>query len=121
MLINMRQIDIEVLRTRQVKISIHLKDKGSFIIRQAETRPRIPEVGRFVVRNIEALRHTLGGDYDELPPGINPVRQFILDRGYTDAEVAREVELTLRQASGTPEAKRILTTHVSELLVPMAA
>ena len=95
----MSRILIEIPRSQANQIDIRFKDQGPLIIRRIGERvARIPEIRKFLSTHIEALVHTLGGNYDELPPEIDQIRQFIIHNGYTDDEVRHEVKQTLKQA-----------------------
>jgi hypothetical protein len=117
----MRYIDVLVPKGLRVGVRIRQVEglKRPQIVMGNSGVERLPIVGSFVVQNIEALGHTLGGNYDELPPAINKVRWGIIDGGYSDLEVRNEVNQTLKGALGDPLVKKLLEEHISELLLPL--
>ncbi len=118
----MRHINIEVPAHQSTHIRISLKEGIKRpVITSDESLARIPFVGSFLVKNIESLGYTLGGNYEELPDEINQVRWGIIDGGFTDQEVYNEVKQTLKSASGGAESKNRIGQHVSELLLPLVA
>jgi hypothetical protein len=115
----MQRIDIDLPSRSPIEVRIHLKEGISRpAVRMVERMVRIPEVGGFVVRHIEELVYSLGGNYDHLPPEINQVRWQVFDGGFTDQEVSNEVTQTLKAASGDLEAKRRLGEHIAGLFKP---